>query len=113
MPFIYCLASEDEVLYVGRTNDLKKREHNHRSKYNSSYSRFIPKNIIWKFICLEEVAEEDAFHAEGFYYHYLQPTYNKKVPGRTRVEFCQSEAFKESEKKRHSDYYFNHTKLNV
>ena len=75
MPFIYCLASEDEVLYVGRTVDLKRREGNHRNNPGNCYTRFIPEGTKWEMICLEEVAEEHAFDAEGFYYQFLKPKY--------------------------------------
>ena len=104
MPFIYCLASEDEVLYVGRTNNLKRREKEHRNKRDTTYTRFIPASTKWEMICLEEVAEEDAFHAEGFYYQFLEPKYNKKVPGRTFAEYQQSEACKEYNRKYSREY---------
>jgi predicted GIY-YIG superfamily endonuclease len=99
MPFIYCLASEDEVLYVGRTTNLKIRECDHRKPSNRTSSRFIPEGTKWDMICLEEVAEEDASHAEVFYYHFLEPKYNKSVPGRTKAEYQRSEYMKEYRKK--------------
>ena len=83
---------------------MKRREKEHRNKRDTTYTRFIPEGTKWEMICLEEVAEEHAFDAEGFYYQFLEPKYNKKVPGRTKAEYIQSEEYKEYQREYSREY---------
>jgi predicted GIY-YIG superfamily endonuclease len=87
MTFIYCLACEDTIWYVGQTTNPKERERLHRKTNDKGCgSDLIPKDVIWKFIILEEVDEDDAVDAERFYYEWFQPSVNKKYPGRSKKE---------------------------
>ncbi len=84
---IYCLASDDEVLYVGKTIKLlKMRERLHRAKTNMTHSRYIPEGTIWRIIFLELVEDECSEDAERFYIDFLEPKYNKCIPARTDEE---------------------------
>jgi hypothetical protein len=85
--YIYCLASEDTIWYVGKTNHWEERERAHRNKSAKTCAAdAIPDGTIWEMIRLDEVADEDGADAERFYYEYLEPLVNKNVPGRSRPE---------------------------
>jgi len=83
---IYCLASEDTIWYVGSTKDCKERLRYHKRPNNNCSSKDIPEDVEWKFIALEEVEEDIRYDAERFYYEWLEPKLNRKVPGRTDAE---------------------------
>ena len=92
------------VLYVGQTiRTLKQRESLHRSIGNTSHSRYIPKDIDWEIVLLEECADDIATAQEQYYYDTLKPFYNNNRPGQTQKEFQkkykQTEAGKEAQRK--------------
>jgi len=87
MVFIYCLACPDTVWYVGKTTNPKIREYRHRRKERFEIgSYFIPDNVKWEFIILDEVEDEIGTDAERFYYDFLEPKCNKVIPGRSHEE---------------------------
>ena len=102
---IYCLASEDTVWYVGSTNNCRLRENKHRSLSSNCGSKDIPEGVKWNFIALEEVDEEIRTQAERFYYEWLEPKLNRKVPGRTDTEYNQ--LYYQENKDRISEYKRN------
>ena len=85
---IYALVSDEEVLYVGKTTrSLNKRAIEHKcDKTNTTGSKFIPKDIVWDIKLLEEVLDKQGTEYERFYVEYLEPKYNKQIPGRTKAE---------------------------
>jgi hypothetical protein len=104
MTRIYALVSGQLVLYVGQTrNTLRKREREHRSKGNTSCSKYIPDDIDWEIKLLEECEDVIATTREQHYYDTLKPFYNRCRPGQTHTEsqrkYLQTEAGKESQKK--------------
>jgi len=102
---IYCLASEDTIWYVGSTNNCKLRLSRHNSPYNDCGSKDIPEGVEWKMIALEEVEEHIRYDAERFYYEWLEPKLNRKVPGRTDTEYNQ--LYYQENKDRISEYKLN------
>ena len=78
------------VLYVGHTvRTLRRRAYEHRcKKSNTTYSRFIPDDIDWDIVLLEECTTEMAIMREQYYYDSLKPLYNKCRPynGLTQIE---------------------------
>ena len=85
---IYALMSGQLVLYVGKTKTtLRDREINHRSKSNTSYSKYIPEYTDWVMTLLEECTEECGTERELYYYNILKPLYNHRMPGRTKREW--------------------------
>lgn len=79
---IYALVSGDSILYIGKTNNLKRRERFHRSKYlNSTGSKNIPGDLIWTMKLLETVSDDMGYIRERYYYDTLKPIYNIYKPG--------------------------------
>ena len=97
------------VLYVGQTIcTLKKRESQHRSKGNKTYSKYIPKDMEWEIKLLEECEDDIAITREQHYYDTLKPFYNKQRPGQTEKEYKkkyrQTEAYKQSQRESQRKY---------
>jgi len=94
---IYALVSEDEVLYIGKTTcSLKVRKKHHKSKkHNRCHSKNIPSDIVWDIILLEDVEDYNSIEYERFYIDYLEPRYNKLMPGRSGEEYEKSKERKE------------------
>jgi len=100
MVYIYCLACEDTIWYVGSTLYPKKRLKNHRSGNAGCNSKHIPKGIDYKMIILEECIEEDRKNYERFYIEYLEPALNKMMPGRDDAEAQHVYYLKNKERKK-------------
>lgn len=101
---IYALKNGEEVLYVGKTGGtLDWRSACHRSSSNSAGSKHIPSGVKWEIALLEECEEGIATARERHYVETLKPPYNKRIPGRTRVEtqkaYRQSDAGKAAKKR--------------
>jgi predicted GIY-YIG superfamily endonuclease len=110
MTRIYALMCGQLVLYVGQTIcTLRKRETEHRSKGNKTYSKYIPKDMEWEIKLLEECEDDIATMREQYYYDTLKPFYNRQRPGQTKKEYKrkyrQTEACKESQRKWNKKYY--------
>jgi hypothetical protein len=104
MTKIYALMCGQLVLYVGQTiHTLKQRERKHRSKGNNCCSKYIPKDIDWETVLLEECEDDIAITREQHYYDTLKPFYNRCRPGQTKKEsqkkYQQTEACKEIQRK--------------
>ena len=64
MFYTYTLQSiKNSELYIGYTNDLKRRFLEHNQKLNSSTKRYAPWRLIYYEACLEE---SDAKRREGY-----------------------------------------------
>jgi predicted GIY-YIG superfamily endonuclease len=90
MVFIYALVSGQLILYVGRTNDMKRRIKDHRCKKNNSHSKYIPEYIDWTMKLLETVPDDQGTVKEQYYYDTLKPFYNRYRPGQTPEEHAMS-----------------------
>jgi len=103
MAYIYALMWGELVLYVGHTvQTLRQRANRHRCKKdNRCYSRFIPDDIDWDIVLLEECTTEMALMREQYYYDSLKPLYNKCRPynGLTQnervKEYQQTDAYRQ------------------
>lgn len=76
MAFIYCLASDDTIYYVGQTNNPSYRLSQHRSS-DSLVSRFVSKDA-YDMIILDECDTSNALETEGFYIEWLEPQINTR-----------------------------------
>lgn len=93
------------VLYVGKTTQtLRKRESKHRSIGNRSHSKYIPDDIDWEMVLLEECEDNIAISREQYYYDTLKPFYNNNRPGQTPEEYRQTEAGKEAQRESERKY---------
>lgn len=64
MFYVYCIESlENNELYFGRTNNLKRRLKEHNQKLNFSTKRYAPWKLIYYETCLNE---NDAKRREGY-----------------------------------------------
>ena len=86
-------------LYVGKTKNLKQREYDHRRKNNSCHSKYIPDNTEWTIELIEECEDNISIQRERYYIEYLEPLYNKIIPGRTKKEY------NETYKQKYKTYY--------
>ena len=77
--YIYSLQSDSVVWYVGSTNNLKRREREHRKK-SVCGSSDIPKEYEWDMIILERCSDNERKDKEVYYYNSLKPLYNKMIP---------------------------------
>jgi len=99
---IYALVSGQLILYVGKTIvSLKEREINHRVPSNKACSKYIPDYVDWTIKLLEEVSDIDSISKEQYYFDTLKPLYNRCRPGQTKKEYCQTDAYKERNRKRY------------
>ena len=81
MAKVYGLYCEALCLYVGSTIDtLNNRAINHRSKSNTTGSRYIPKDCEWRIVLLEECDADTMRERERYYYDILKPFYNNQSP---------------------------------
>lgn len=65
MFYTYILESlKNRELYLGYTNDLKRRLKEHNQGLNISTKRYLPWNIIYYEACLNE---KDAIRREGYF----------------------------------------------
>lgn len=115
---IYALMDGITCLYVGKTKHERKRELTHRNdKHNNCYSRYIPKDIQWTMELIEECEDNIAKDRERYYIEYLQPLYNKVIPGRSRKESLKAynyshkqeyKVWREANKEKQKAYYKTH-----
>jgi predicted GIY-YIG superfamily endonuclease len=88
MTTIYCLCDDETIYYVGRTVDVKRRRREHALKrLPGCAADLIPAKVVWRMEILEVVDPTDAVMAERFYCEYLEPTLNKRLPGRDAREY--------------------------
>jgi predicted GIY-YIG superfamily endonuclease len=103
MTHIYALVSGQLVLYVGKTNDVNRREGEHRSKNEKTHSKYIPDYIDWTLRVLQTVPKDKEIVKEQYYYDTLKPLYNNRRPGQTKKEiskkYNQTEAGKEAQRR--------------
>jgi len=97
MVYIYALMSEDMVLYVGKTKDLKGRERVHRNG-KSQCSKYVQEHGDWTMKVLEETTDALGASREQYFYDTLDPLYNYQRPGQTRKEYIQTETYKACQK---------------
>ena len=84
MFYVYVLESlKSKNLYVGFTNDLKKRVQEHNRGLNFSTRPYMPWKIIYYEACL---SEKDARRREGYF---------KTSQGRRMIKFRLKEYFKD------------------
>ena len=104
MYYIYALKSEELVLYVGQTIDMRDRFKTHKSRKSTCSSREIPVDMDFYMDLLEIVDTiEEARQQEQFYYDTLKPFYNKFRPGQTNKESCKE--WKKRNKEFAKEYY--------
>jgi predicted GIY-YIG superfamily endonuclease len=90
MYFIYTLETDGVIWYVGKTQDVKNRLRQHRSKKGYG-ADLIPKEYKWNMnIISETISEEDSIRKEQEAYDTLNPLFNKCRPGQTRSEYEES-----------------------
>jgi len=66
---------------VGHTNDIKRREFQHRYKLISGIgSTQIPEYMEWEFEVLEKCEESNKRERERYWWDQLKPLYNLKCP---------------------------------
>jgi hypothetical protein len=100
MTHIYALVSGQLVLYVGKTiRTLKRRETQHRSKGNNTYSRYIPDYIDWTIKLLETVPNDQARIKEQYYYDTLKPLYNQYKPIWSSEEYKKSGCYNKAQRR--------------
>lgn len=81
MFYTYVLESlKNGELYLGYTNDLKRRLKEHNQGLNISTKRYIPWNIIYYEACLNE---KDAIRRE----HYFKTTQGRRLLKRRLKEY--------------------------
>jgi hypothetical protein len=120
---IYKLCCDDPTItdiYVGHTTDKIRRKREHKSRCNNENSphhnfyvyQFIRQNNgwdNWSMIVIEEYPCENKNQAESrerYWIETYQTTLNKKVPTKTRKEWC--EEHKEKLKKYMTRYHQEH-----
>lgn len=87
MQFIYGLFSDQLCLYIGRTNNIRRREGDHkRRRGNHCGSCKIPKYIEWKLVVLETCDIKNRVLRERYYYDMYMPLYNQRRPGLNQQE---------------------------
>ena len=94
---IYTISYNDQVIYVGSTNDINHRERQHKYDMKKRTDimpiyKYIRENQLdfseLKFTVMAECYEKDRSDAEGLVYdQYVDSCLNKKVPGRTESEY--------------------------
>ena len=99
---IYKLRHKDDLketnIYIGSTNNIKQREHEHRSscnnvdgrEYNQEKYKYIRDNGGWQEWEILEIekcdSKEEAISAEDYFYDLLKPTLNTLRPYRSPEE---------------------------
>jgi hypothetical protein len=68
------------VLYVGKTQNITKRERSHRSIYEGSGSKNIPKDMPWVLKEIERCHYTREKERERYWYDTLNPLYNLNRP---------------------------------
>jgi hypothetical protein len=90
--------SDDLVLYVGKTKDMKKREWAHRNGV-SECSKYVQEHSDWTMKVLEETTDALGTQREQYFYDTLDPLYNYQRPGQTKKEaqkaYNQTDKYKE------------------
>ena len=113
MYLIYYIYYQKQLLYIGSTNNFKRRKRSHKSNcynqkqkkdYNQNIYKHIRNNNInwgdleWKVDETDITDVKDAHRLEGFKILEMKPLCNEIIAGRTQREYKQTDKYKEYRK---------------